>query len=109
MFLDSLRLLSVLTEFNVAIPRLVVQEVIRNLDTPSQVRMFYRLLYGAQGVVESSDPGQLSSPVWAQRKPGCGTGRRSLPATTNWRSQRDSFPRDSVRSDGSPTSGRWTL
>ena len=48
---DSVRLLSVLTEFNVARPRLVVQEVIRNLDTPPQVRVFYRLLYGAQGMI----------------------------------------------------------
>ncbi len=53
---DSVRLLNILSEFNVAVPRLVVQEVTRNLDTETQVRKFYRLLYGAQNVVVVDEP-----------------------------------------------------
>ena len=39
---DSVELLRVLRVFEVAIPRLVVREVTRNLRTPEQVKMFYR-------------------------------------------------------------------
>ena len=39
---DSVELLRVLRIFEVAIPRLVVQEVARNLRTPEQVKMFYQ-------------------------------------------------------------------
>jgi len=53
---DSVTLLNILSEFNVAVPRLVVQEVTRNLDTETQVRKFYRLLYGAQNVVVVDEP-----------------------------------------------------
>jgi hypothetical protein len=53
---DAVRLLDVLNEFYVAVPRLVVQEVIRNLDTATQVRKFYRLLYGATNVVVIDEP-----------------------------------------------------
>ena len=53
---DSVRLLDVLTEFNVVIPRLVVQEVTRNLDTTAQVRKFFGLLYDAENVVVIDEP-----------------------------------------------------
>lgn len=53
---DSIRLLDALTEFNVVVPRLVVQEVARNLDTTVQVRRFYRLLYDAANVVVVDEP-----------------------------------------------------
>ena len=53
---DSVRLLNILSEFNVAVPRLIAQEVTRNLDTETQVHKFYRLLYGAPNVVVVDDP-----------------------------------------------------
>ena len=53
---DSVTLLNILSEFNMAVPRLVVQEVTRNLDMETQVRKFYRLLYGAQNVVVVDEP-----------------------------------------------------
>jgi hypothetical protein len=53
---DSVRLLDVISEFNVAVPRLVVQEVTRNLDTTAQVRKFYRLLHEVSNVVVVDEP-----------------------------------------------------
>jgi len=53
---DSSKLLDLLSEFNVVVPRLVVQEVARNLDTAAQVRMFYRLLYSASNVAVIDEP-----------------------------------------------------
>ncbi len=41
---DAVRLLNLVgTEFTLIIPRLIAQEVTRNLDTPEQIRRFYRL------------------------------------------------------------------
>jgi hypothetical protein len=53
---DSVALLNLLSEFNVAIPRLIVQEVTRNLDTAVQVRRFYRLIYGAPNLLVVDEP-----------------------------------------------------
>jgi predicted nucleic acid-binding protein len=53
---DSSKLLDGLTEFSVAVPRIIVQEVTRNLDTAVQVRKFYQLLYGASNVVVIDEP-----------------------------------------------------
>ena len=39
-----------------AVPRLVVQEVTRNLDTAAQVRKLYRLLYGALNAAVIDEP-----------------------------------------------------
>ena len=39
-----------------AVPRLVVQEVTRNLDTAAQVRKLYRLLYDASNVAVIDEP-----------------------------------------------------
>jgi predicted nucleic acid-binding protein len=48
--------LDILNEFNVAIPRLIVQEVARNLDTAVQVRRFYRLIHGAPNFLVVDEP-----------------------------------------------------
>jgi predicted nucleic acid-binding protein len=58
---DSVELLRVLRVFEVAIPRLVVQEVTRNLRTPGQVKMFYRLLRDSPRllIVEEPVPAEL--------------------------------------------------
>lgn len=58
---DSVELLRVLRVFEVAIPRLVVQEVTRNLRTPEQVKMFYRLLRDSLRllIVEEPVPAEL--------------------------------------------------
>jgi len=40
----------------VAVPRIIVQEVTRNLDTAVQVRKFYQLLYGSSNVVVIDEP-----------------------------------------------------
>ena len=53
---NSVKLLDVLSEFSVAVPRLVGQEVTRNLDTTAQVHKFYRLLYGSSNVVVIDEP-----------------------------------------------------
>jgi len=53
---DSTRLLDLLAGFRVAVPRIIVQEVTRNLDTAAQVRKFYQLLYGASNVVVVDEP-----------------------------------------------------
>ncbi len=53
---DSVELLRVLRVFEVAIPRLVVQEVTRNLRTPEQVKMFYRLLKSSRKLVIVEEP-----------------------------------------------------
>lgn len=53
---DSVRFLDIISEFNIAIPRLVVQEVTRNLDTAAQVRKFYRLLYQTSNVAVIDQP-----------------------------------------------------
>lgn len=53
---DSVRFLDVISEFNVVVPRLVVQEVTRNLDTTAQVRQFYRLLYETSYVAVVDEP-----------------------------------------------------
>lgn len=53
---DSVELLRVLRVFEVAIPRLVVQEVARNLRTPEQVKMFYRLLKGSPRLLIVDEP-----------------------------------------------------
>jgi len=50
---DSVELLRV---FEVAIPHLVVQEVARNLRTPEQVKMFYRLLKGSPRLLIVDEP-----------------------------------------------------
>ena len=39
-----------------AVPRLIVQEVTRNLDTTAQVHKFYRLLYHSPYVVVVDEP-----------------------------------------------------
>lgn len=54
--LDAARLLDRLAEFQVAVPRIIVQEVTRNLDTPEQVRQFYQLLYRASNVTVVDEP-----------------------------------------------------
>ena len=48
--------LNILSDFNVAIPRLITQEVTRNLDTAVQVRKFYRLVYGAPNFLVVDEP-----------------------------------------------------
>jgi predicted nucleic acid-binding protein len=53
---DSVAFLNLLSDFNVAIPRLIVQEVARNLDTAVQVRRFYRLIHGAPNLLVVDDP-----------------------------------------------------
>lgn len=53
---DSVELLRVLRVFRVAIPRLVIQEVVRNLHTPEQVKMFYRLLKGSSSLLVVDEP-----------------------------------------------------
>jgi hypothetical protein len=53
---DSARLLDVLGEFNLAVPRLIVQEVTRNLDTTAQVHKFFRLLYAVPNVAVIDEP-----------------------------------------------------
>ena len=53
---DAVPLLDVLGEFSVVVPRLIVQEVTRNLDTPAQVRDFYRLIYDAPHVLVIDEP-----------------------------------------------------
>ena len=45
-----------ISEFNVVVPRLVVQEVTRNLDTTTQVRQFYRLLDETSYVAVVDEP-----------------------------------------------------
>jgi hypothetical protein len=52
----SVRFLDIISEFNIVIPRLVVQEVTRNLDTTAQVRKFYRLLYETSNVAVVDQP-----------------------------------------------------
>jgi hypothetical protein len=53
---DSAELLRVLRVFEVAIPRLVVQEVARNLRTPEQVKLFYRLLKDSPRLLIVDEP-----------------------------------------------------
>lgn len=53
---DSVAFLNILSDFNVAIPRVIVQEVTRNLDTAIQVRKFYRLIYGALNFLVVDEP-----------------------------------------------------
>ena len=53
---DSVAFLNILSDFNVAIPRLIVQEVTRNLDTAVQVRKFYRLIYGSPNFLVVDEP-----------------------------------------------------
>jgi len=53
---DSVELLRVLRVFEVAIPRLAVQEVARNLRTPEQVKAFYRLLKGSPRLLIVDEP-----------------------------------------------------
>jgi len=53
---DSVELLRVLRVFRVAIPRLVIQEVVRNLHTPEQVKIFYRLLKSSPGLLVVDEP-----------------------------------------------------
>ncbi len=53
---DSVELLRILRVFEVAIPRLVVQEVVRNLRTTEQVKMFYRLLKGSPRLLVVDEP-----------------------------------------------------
>lgn len=48
--------LNILSDFNVAIPRLIVQEVTRNLDTAVQVRKLYRLVYVAPNFLVVDEP-----------------------------------------------------
>jgi hypothetical protein len=53
---DSVAFLNILSDFNVAIPRLIVQEVTRNLDTAVQVQKFYRLVYGTPNFLIVDEP-----------------------------------------------------
>ena len=53
---DSVTFLNILSDFNVAIPRLITQEVTRNLDTAVQVRKFYRLIHGAPNFLVVDEP-----------------------------------------------------
>ncbi len=53
---DSVAFLNILSDFNVAIPRLITQEVTRNLDTAVQVRKFYRLIYGVPNFLVVDEP-----------------------------------------------------
>lgn len=53
---ESVRLPDVLGEFKLAVPRLIVQGVTRNLNTAAQVRTFFRLLNATPSVAAIDEP-----------------------------------------------------
>lgn len=59
---SAVRLLELIgSELNLIIPRLIAQEVTRNLNTPEQVRQFYRLFqnYGFAQIIDEPVPSAL--------------------------------------------------